>query len=304
MYMYLIISLIIVLIIIIFIDKLLLNNIIENFNILTEEEETYQETQEEETYQEIQEEETHQETEKEETHQETEEETHKKPKKKTHKKSKKKTYQKTEEETHDNKIIYSCVSNQNYNDLCKSNNHPTYGVYSINKCINDLSKYTVVCKNNYINGNHYPPNKNEIITPCVLNNSDFNDTCKYYNTTNVPKGNSKNGFGAKNILTGKNGDCYNNDGTPNNNKSRIICNYNNSYGIPNIKKTYNNINYNDFTDCLISNTNFTSKCKDIINDNNAMAVEIMGYDCNPNYLRAKCITKNNYNNNINMNYKS
>ena len=52
-----------------------------------------------------------------------------------------------------------------------------------------------------------------------------------------------------------------------------------------------NKNYNIFTNCLPSNTNFINNCKNKINsnNNNIKAVEIMGYDCLPGFKRAKCI---------------
>ena len=60
--------------------------------------------------------------------------------------------------------------------------------------------------------------------------------------------------------------------------------------IKDLSKTDNNIDYNIYTECLpLDYDNFNASCKDLMNINSVIPTQIMGYDCNPGYGRAKCL---------------
>jgi hypothetical protein len=151
----------------------------------------------------------------------------------------------------------------------------------------------VLCGENYINGRKYNDiTNNTTITPCISKNLDFNTTCQFYNNKPIPHGYNVNSIGAKYILKGQEGDCYLNDGTPDTNKARAICDYDNIYTIPKLERAFNELDYNKFTPCLpINSNNFLNSCATIMNRNtdNVLVDQIMGYDCNPGYGRGKCL---------------
>lgn len=186
----------------------------------------------------------------------------------------------------ENNILDDCdIDNQDFDKYCKKINR-NYGIKKFQKCKNN--KYKIECDEGYIGGIKYP--SNITITPCLDNNLDFDSLCKYYNNKSVPEGYDINSIGSQKILKGYKGDCYSNNGLSDN-KSRAICDYNHYKTINKLGPSVFNKNYNIFTDCLPSNSNFINNCKNKINidNNNIKAVEIMGYDCLPGFKRAKCI---------------
>ncbi len=200
-----------------------------------------------------------------------------------------------------------CIKNQDFDAYCKNIN-PKYGVKSIVPC--DNTKSIVKCASNVIDGKKY--DKKNIITPCLNKSDDFDTWCKYYNNKSIPDGYNANSIGAKNILIGKDGDCYTNNGEPDFNKARAVCDYdhidtikklNPAYSNPQIVPPNNNLNgktvgYNKFTKCMPINSKkyiFKNNCDDLLNVQNSHAIEIMGYDCNPGYARAKCVKNGDYN---------
>lgn len=130
-----------------------------------------------------------------------------------------------------------------------------------------------------------------MMTPCLYKNEDFDTWCRYFNSNNIPPGYNKNSLGSAKVLPGKLGLCFTN-GKPDKNKARAICGYNSMQTLDKLEPVSNLIGYNKFTECLpLKNTDFKSKCSGLLKTNvsNSNAVEIMGYDCNPQYGRAKCI---------------
>jgi hypothetical protein len=188
----------------------------------------------------------------------------------------------------------TCIKNQNFDAICKTFGS-NYGVMSIDtkNCLNGYSE--IICGPNYINGNQY--NNAVTITPCMSKNIDFDDMCRYYNKSRIPNGYNINSLGANEILVGDYGDCYLNNGKPDYNSARAVCDYSSIKTLPKLERAYNKLDYNNFTDCNPINSNFNSLCP-----NNSSAIEIMGYDCLPGYGRAKCVDNsdvNNYNNSNN-----
>lgn len=174
--------------------------------------------------------------------------------------------------------------NTNFEGICKMKNSDN-GIKKITKCNND--NYKVECGYKYINGIYYG---DKIITPCFNKNNDFNDWCKYYNTSNIPDGYNLNSINAKEILVGYKGGCYKNNGDSDDNSARAICEY---------KLNYSDYNNNVYTNCLLMNeNNFIPSCINLMNNSSTVATNIMAYDCNPGYGRAICMKSNN-NNQIN-----
>jgi hypothetical protein len=170
-------------------------------------------------------------------------------------------------------------NNSNFSKICSDQN-PMYGVKQINLC-NDKNTSSVICDSNYLNGKYIG---NPIITPCLNKTDDFDVWCKYYNTKPVPDGYNINSIGVKNLLVGKEGECYLNN-NPDNSKARAICDYNYIQNVTKINSS--NLKNNNFTDCSPINSNFNILCSNI--SKTSIASEIMGYDCNPGFARAKCI---------------
>jgi hypothetical protein len=166
---------------------------------------------------------------------------------------------------------------------------------------------------------------NEQVTPCINKGDDFNEWCRYYDSTSysdqISNGYNVNSMGAKVVLDGKNGGCFTNSKSDES-KARAICSQNYINEIKKLDRANDYINYNAFTKCLIINENkFIDECKNALNvttPDKVLVTDIQSYDCNPGYGRAKCIFKNNnyifnddfykeniYNNNSNINlYKN
>lgn len=191
----------------------------------------------------------------------------------------------------------NCINSQNFDKYCKNINS-NYGVKKINKCKNN--KYDVECSDNYIGGKYY--NNHNVVTPCLDNNLDFDSLCRYYNHNPIPNGYDINALGAYQILPGKSGDCFLNDGNSDPNRSRAICDYNHYKTIKKLNRSVFDKDHNIFTDCLPTNTDFLSECKKLINKDTdkIKAIEISGYDCLPGYMRSKCTTSIISNNNIDI----
>jgi len=190
----------------------------------------------------------------------------------------------------------SCYNkNTNFEKVCKDKYDDTYGVYELNPCQQEeeqRDKYRATCAKNYINGRMVDFDKK---TPCIDKNLDFNDMCKYY----VPNDSIETShWGARSILNGQDGGCYkqngNNQDIPDDTKSAAICGSNYESTIPVFGPFFQNQNYNVFTDCKPLNSNFRRECSKKLKyaTNNTYAIDIMGYDCNPQYARAKCIDLN------------
>lgn len=190
----------------------------------------------------------------------------------------------------DSAISYNiCYSNSsNFNDICRQEN-PNYGIKKITPC-NDTTS-SLECGANYLNGVDY--GNNVTMTPCLNKTDDFDNWCRFYtNGTNMPSGYNVNSIGAKYILNGKHGDCYLNNGNSDTNSARAICDLNHLEQIPKLDPINNKIGYNVFTKCKpLKGTNFTTECANELNNpyNETYADQIMAYDCNPGFGRAKCL---------------
>lgn len=188
-------------------------------------------------------------------------------------------------------IDYECLpNNTNFDEICRNKN-PSYGIKTLIKCDESTSK--VVCEHNYINGVKY--SDTDTITPCLNKSDDFDTWCRYYtNINNIPPGYNVNSIGAKHTLVGAEGGCYLNDGKSDNHSARAICNNNYMENIKKLEPANNKIDYNIFTECspLNDTNNFNLKCNTLMpntNPEDIFVTQIMGYDCNPGYGRAKCI---------------
>jgi len=180
-------------------------------------------------------------------------------------------------------------NNSNFDDICKMQNIK-YGVKKLIPCDDNNSK--VECGLNYINGVYY--GDNVTITPCLNKSDDFDNWCRYYNNiSTIPAGYNVNSIGAKDILVGSMGGCYTNNGKSDNNSARGICDYKHMEQVTRLEPVNNKINYNVYTDCLpLNGNNFIPSCRNLMKNNNSLVTQIMGYDCNPGYGRAKCLNSN------------
>jgi hypothetical protein len=177
-------------------------------------------------------------------------------------------------------------NNTNFDQLCKIQYDSNYGVKKIIPCDEDNSK--VECGFNYINNIYYGDNT---LTPCLNKSDDFDVWCRYYNNiSTMPLGYNLNSIGAKKILVGSEGGCYTNNGKSDNNNARALCDYKHIDEKTRLNPINNNIDYNIYTECLpLDYDNFNASCKDLMNINSVIPTQIMGYDCNPGYGRAKCL---------------
>jgi hypothetical protein len=186
------------------------------------------------------------------------------------------------------KLDQDCYpKNTNFDALCKKA-HPKNGIKQIIPCSNNTAK--VECGLNYINGVFY--DDKILRTPCHNIMTDFDTWCKYYNSSSVPPGYNVNSIGSKEILIGSKGGCYYSDGESDNSKASAICDYNHMDEIKKLPPANNSIDYNIFTDCRpIRGSNFIRDCANLlkVDYKDAYADQIMGYDCNPGFARAKCI---------------
>ena len=199
----------------------------------------------------------------------------------------------------------SCINKKsNIGFKCPSiNNNKDYGIGTIKDCpSNESSQYELTCSNMTFNGIDYS-DEGEYSTGCINHTFDMDTMCNEYMPVQMKKNLSQDGYynksaGAQVILKGKDGDCYNNDGTSNPLKSRAICNLRSNKQIKRILPG-KNINESDkFTDCNnMENYNFLQECKNMIGPLNEAEEEdvyadIHGYDCMPGFARAKCYFKN------------
>jgi hypothetical protein len=197
----------------------------------------------------------------------------------------------------DNTCVPNNISPISY---CTEKN-PKYGVKSIVPC--DDTSSDITCARNYIGGQYYGNNTNGeplLSTPCLDKGYDFNSLCKYYNNHSIPNGYNVNSIGVKYVLQGKNGDCYLPNGLEDKGKARGICSYqfnDQIQKIPPLKISSLNdgttllMDYNVYTDCYPTGTNFARKCNQLLRKHGSYASEISSYDCNPGYARARCIKR-------------
>jgi hypothetical protein len=192
-----------------------------------------------------------------------------------------------------------CMSNNlNFEAYCRSQN-PSYGLKSVKRCT-DNTKSKVICNPDYINQVFY--GTNTIITDCLNKSDDFDTWCRFSSDkSSIPPGFNINSIGSTKLLVGDQGGCFLSNGNPDYRKARAICDYNNMEQLPKIQNENTHINdYNKFTSCLPNNSNFLTACSEILREPNidkVIADEIMGYDCNPNYFRAKCYKSKDFNEN-------
>lgn len=178
--------------------------------------------------------------------------------------------------------------NTNFDALCKVTNIKN-GIKNIIPC-NDKNKAKVECGLNYIDGVYYE--ESILKTPCHNIDTDFDTWCRYYNHTNIPPGYNINSIGSKKLLVGSKGGCYLDNGESDNSMASAICDYNHMDEIKKLGPANLSLDYNIFTNCQpIRGTNFIKDCSKLLNVKyeDAYADQIMGYDCNPGFARAKCI---------------
>jgi len=178
--------------------------------------------------------------------------------------------------------------NTNFEKTCQEKYDDTYGVYGIESC-EEEDKYRATCAKNYLNGRMFDKDK---MTPCIDKNLDLDAMCSHY----VPHDSmDTTHWGAQAILVGRDGGCYKKNGegqdVPDNSKAAVVCSSQYEKTIPNVPSYFEKQNYNVFTDCLPMNSNFRNECGKKMNytPDKVYAVDIMGYDCNPQYARAKCL---------------
>lgn len=198
----------------------------------------------------------------------------------------------------------SCVNKKsNIGDVCTALNHnKDYGIGTLKDCEGDNTKYQITCANMTFNGVDYS-DEGEYSTGCINHTFDMDTMCNEYMPKQMKANLKQNGYynksaGAQVILKGKDGDCFNNDGTSNPLKSRAICNLRSDRQIKRILPG-RNINESDkFTGCQNMETyNFLQDCKTMMSPLNETEEEevyadIHGYDCMPGYARAKCYFAN------------
>ena len=187
-------------------------------------------------------------------------------------------------------LAEDCYPNtSNFDQICTMQNIK-YGVKKLIPCDDNHSK--VECGLNYINGVYY--GDNVTMTPCLNKSDDFDNWCRYYNNiSTIPSGYNVNSIGAKNILVGSRGGCYTNNGKSDNNSARGICDYKHMEQVTRLEPANNKINYNVYTDCLpLNGNNFIPSCRNLMKTDNSFVTQVMGYDCNPGYGRAKCLNSN------------
>jgi hypothetical protein len=146
-----------------------------------------------------------------------------------------------------------------------------------------------------LNGVNY--GNNVQITPCLNKSDDFDTWCKYYQDVNkVPEGMNKNNIGAKKILNGKDGECYLDIAKKKEdiNSARALCDFNSIEEVSKLDPLLGDSSYNFFTECQkIENDGiediFKKKCTQLLGTDKIDIEQIMGYDCNPGYGRAKCL---------------
>ena len=183
-------------------------------------------------------------------------------------------------------------NNTNFYSICRNQN-VKYGIKKITPCNDSTS--SVECGFNHIDGRDY--GDTAIMTPCLNKSDDFDNWCRFYNNKKIPSGYNVNSIGAKHVLEGRHGDCYLTDGKPDTNSARAICDYNHLSEVTKLDPIDNKISYNIFTDCKPLKSNFVSECSKLLHtgDMKSYADQIMAYDCNPGFGRAKCLKKKDKN---------
>ena len=191
---------------------------------------------------------------------------------------------------------------ERYPEGCYPNNSNFYKIcydqdtsYGVKRIVNCTKGSSVECAKGYINGEYYG---DKIVTPCLNKKDDFDSWCRYYNTKPIPDGFNVNSIGASEILIGKDGDCYINDGVPDTNSARAVCDYNHIDSVTRLDPDIDSIDYNTFTTCFpLKDTNFFAECAAQLGEpyNEIIPDQIAGYDCNPGYGRAKCIKRSDVN---------
>lgn len=190
-------------------------------------------------------------------------------------------------------------NNSNFDKICRNIN-PKYGIKELTPC--DANNSKVECALNYLDGTFY--GNDVTITPCLNKSDDFNNWCKYYNNSTIPTGYNVNSIGSKHVLVGEKGGCFLNNGNSDTNLARAVCDYNHMESINKLNPINDKVNYNIYTKCYpLKNTNFVNECNRLFENSNDIiyADQIIGYDCNPGYGRAKCVKNKDvtfFNNNI------
>ena len=189
----------------------------------------------------------------------------------------------------------TCIDNIHAGSICKER-HPSsnmYGLKKITPCDAKQSKFE--CENLWFNEKEY---KNVInATSCINKSIDFDEACRIFQPIDnslKTQGYNMNSIGSKQILYGKNGDCYDSSGNEDFNKGRALCSYDYNTNMTKLDHIQNNYDYNVFTDCKNIKSNFNQECKTLLGKtgiNDKVYAYINGFDCLPGFGRAKCIDK-------------
>jgi len=191
-----------------------------------------------------------------------------------------------------------CIDNINAGTICKIRNSGSnnFGLKSITPCTGaDSDKSKFECENLWFNEKQY---KNVInATSCINKSIDFDEACRIFQPTDnslKTKGYNINSIGSKEILYGKNGDCYDSSGKEDFNKGRALCSYKYNTNMTKLDHIQNNYDYNVFTECKNIKSNFNQECKTLLGKtgvNDKVYAYINGFDCLPGFGRAKCVDK-------------
>lgn len=192
----------------------------------------------------------------------------------------------------------NCIDNIYAGTICNLRNSGSnnFGLKSITPCTGaDSDKSKFECENLWFNETQY---KNVInATSCINKSIDFDEACRIFQPTDnslKTKGYNINSIGSKQILYGKNGDCYDSSGKEDFNKGRALCSYKYNTNMTKLDHIQNNYDYNVFTDCKNIKSNFNQECKTLLGKtgiNDKVYAYINGFDCLPGFGRAKCIDK-------------
>ena len=191
-----------------------------------------------------------------------------------------------------------CIYNIYAGTICSIRNSGSnnFGLKSITPCTGaNSNKSKFECENLWFNETQY---KNVInATSCITKSIDFDEACRIFQPTDnslKTKGYNTNSIGSKQILYGKNGDCYDSSGKEDFNKGRSLCSYKYNTTMTKLDHIQNNYDYNVFTDCKNIKSNFNQECKTLLGKtgiNDKVYAYINGFDCLPGFGRAKCVDK-------------
>jgi hypothetical protein len=190
-----------------------------------------------------------------------------------------------------------CIDNIYAGTICNIRNPGSNkGLKSIIQCTGENSnKSKFECENLWFNETEY---KNVInATSCVNKSIDFDEACRIFQPIDnllKTQGYNINSIGSKQILYGKNGDCYDSAGKEDFNKGRALCSYKYNTNITKLDHIQNNYDYNVFTGCQNIKSNFNQECKTLLGKtgiNDKVYAYINGFDCLPGFGRAKCVDK-------------